>query len=56
MLATKIANMHYDIYQSNSKTYMADAFFILTLYFIVGMVELILYPVWRPIYWMITKK
>jgi hypothetical protein len=56
MLATKISDIHYRVTRSESTTYFGDSFFLLTLYVIVGFVEIILYPIWRPIYWAIKRK
>lgn len=56
MLWDKIADLNYKVSRSESPTAMADSFMLLTLGFMVGVFEIILYPIWRPIYWLIRRK
>lgn len=56
MISTKIGDLEYRITRSDSPTKTADGFFLMLAFLVVGLLEALTYPIWRPIYWLIKRR
>jgi hypothetical protein len=56
MFTQKILNHSINRDNNNNDTNIPDSFFLWVAYLSVALLEVVLYPIWRPIYWLIKRK